>query len=136
MVEEIHMLELRQAQRPLSEKLPHFSTSQEVHDIQTKRARNNNFQTDHEQSQLQKTTSVSYTNLGDNNQHVGSIGGGTSSNFCLALSLNQNNGHIDLAQPFPMNLCHNNFSFGTDGDQLSLKAGFDVERQNHHGKNF
>ena len=143
MVEEIHMLELRQAQTPSSEatnqdaklpsellldKLPHFTASQEVQNIQTKRPRNNIFYTD-EESELQK--SVSYTNqLPSNQQHLG-VGG--TSNFCLALGLNQNNG-VDLAQqPLQMNLCHN-FNFETDGE-LSLKAGFDVGRQ-HNGKNF
>ncbi|XWS07700.1 hypothetical protein CRYUN_Cryun41cG0012500 [Craigia yunnanensis] len=142
MVEEIHMLELSQAQTSTSEatnqdaklpselhvnKLQHLTTSQEVQNIQTKRPRNNIFYTD-EENELPK--SVSYTNqLPSNHQHL-EVGG--TSNFCLALSLNQNNG-IDLAQqPLPMNLCHN-FNFETDGE-LSLRAGFDVGRQ-QHGKN-
>ncbi|XVE99658.1 hypothetical protein REPUB_Repub03eG0218600 [Reevesia pubescens] len=144
MVEEIHMLELRQAQTPSSEattnrdpklpseflldKLPQFNSSQEVQNVQTKRPRNNIFFPD-EETELLK--SVSYNNqLPSNHQHLG-VGG--TSNFCLALSLNQNNG-IDLTRPLPMNLCHN-FNFETDGDQLSLRAGFDVGRQ-QHGKNF
>ncbi|EOY17983.1 hypothetical protein QUC31_006669 [Theobroma cacao] len=142
MVEEIHMLELRQSQKPSSEatnqdaklpsellvdKLPHFIASQEVENIQNKRPRNNIFYPD-EQSKLQKSA-LAYTSL-PSNHHLG-VG---TSNFCLALSLNQDNNGIDFSTPpMPMNLCHN-FNFKTDGE-LSLKAGFDVERQ-HHGKNF
>ncbi|XVE52598.1 hypothetical protein DITRI_Ditri02bG0134900 [Diplodiscus trichospermus] len=142
MVEEIHMLELRQAQTPSSEatnqdanlpselllhKLPHFSSSQEVQKIQTKRQRKNIFYTD-EETKLQK--SMSNTNLASNHHHLG-VGG--TGNFCSSLSLNQNNG-IDLAQkPSQTNLCQN-FYFETDGE-LSLKADIGVGRQ-HHGKNF
>ncbi|XP_022764509.1 BEL1-like homeodomain protein 9 [Durio zibethinus] len=144
MVEEIHMLELRQARTLSSEattnqdaklpsellldKLPHFTANTEVQNIQTKRPRNNMLYADKE-TELQK--SVSYTNQQPSNHHQLQLGG--TSNFCLELGLNQNNG-IDLTQSLPINLCHN-LNFETDGDQLSLKAGFDGGRQ-HHGKNF
>ncbi|XVE69279.1 hypothetical protein DITRI_Ditri09bG0139000 [Diplodiscus trichospermus] len=118
MVEEIHMLELRQAQTPSSEATNQDAKLEsEVQNIQTKRPRNNIFDTDFHQ-------------LPGNHQQLGA--GGTSS-FCLALGLNQNNGTELAQQPLPMNLCHN-FSFETDGE-LRLKPGFDVGRQ-QHGKNF
>ncbi|GMI70427.1 hypothetical protein HRI_000712000 [Hibiscus trionum] len=130
MVEEIHNLELRQAQiqTPSPEatnqhpKLPHFISNQEVQNIQMKRPRNNVFY--NEETELQKS-STSYINQVPSNRH--SLRLIRTSSFGLALGLNQNNG-VELEQlPLPMNLCHN-FSFGTNGE-LSLKPGFDVGRQ-------
>ncbi|KAK8662505.1 hypothetical protein V6N13_092078 [Hibiscus sabdariffa] len=130
MVEEIHNLELRQAQiqTPSPEatnqdpKLPHFIASQEVQNIQTKRPRNNVFY--NEETELQKSSSSYIDQVPSNHHNLRLIG---TSSFGLALGLNQNNG-VELGQlPLPVNLCHN-FSFGID-DELSLKPGFDVGRQ-------
>lgn len=129
MVEEIHNLELRQAQIQTQTtnqdpKLPHFITSQEVQNVQTKRPRNEAVYD--EETELQKSTSPCIDQI-PSNQH-NNIGVGGTSGFCLALCLNQNNG-VELEQQplLPMNLCHN-FRLESDGE-LSLKPGFDVGRQ-------
>ncbi|KAB2063862.1 hypothetical protein ES319_A10G246600v1 [Gossypium barbadense] len=129
MVEEIHNLELRQAQMQTQTtnqdpKLPHFITSQEVQNVQTKRPRNEAVYD--EETELQKSTSPCIDQI-PSNQH-NNIGVGVTSGFCLALCLNQNNG-VELEQQplLPMNLCHN-FRLESDGE-LSLKPGFDVGRQ-------
>ncbi|TYH00437.1 hypothetical protein ES288_A10G276400v1 [Gossypium darwinii] len=129
MVEEIHNLELRQAQIQTQTtnqdpKLPHFITSQEVQNVQTKRPRNEAVYD--EETELQKSTSPCIDQI-PSNQH-NNIGVGVTSGFCLALCLNQNNG-VELEQQplLPMNLCHN-FRLESDGE-LSLKPGFDVGRQ-------
>ncbi|MBA0697053.1 hypothetical protein Goari_003562 [Gossypium aridum] len=129
MVEEIHNLELSQAQIQTQTtnqdpKLPHFITSKEVENVQTKQPRNKAVYD--EETELQKITSPCIAQI-PCNQH-NNIGVGGTSGFCLALCLNQNNG-VELEQQplLPMNLCHN-FRLESDGE-LSLKPGFDVGRQ-------
>lgn len=133
MVEEIHNLELRQVQiqTQTSEqttnqdpKLPHFITSPEVENVQTKRPRNGAVY--NEATELQKRTSPCIDQIPSNQLNY--IGVSGTSGFCLALGLNQSNG-VELEQQplLPMNLCHN-FRLESNGE-LSLKPGFDVGRQ-------
>ncbi|GMI87185.1 hypothetical protein HRI_002387800 [Hibiscus trionum] len=112
MVEEVHNLELRQAQ----------IQTPSPQNVRTKRPRSNVFY--NAETELQKRSSSYIDRIPSNHRDLGLIG---TDSFRLALGLNQNNG-VELGQlPLSMNLCHN-FSFGTDGE-LSLKPGFDVGKQ-------
>ena len=147
MVEEIHMLETRQAQkssqredrnanRPtdhmpsansLASENPSTSTHR-VQDLSSKRTRNElpNMPVGSEEMNL------SYDNLPSHLQ-VGAAGmsmGGGSNGVSLTLGLHQNNG-IGLSEPFPINAVQR-FSLGLEGSNEGYSVMSTFDAQNRH----
>lgn len=149
MVEEIHMLETRQAQKPSqreerslnrqSDNLPSSNSlvfenpstsAQRVQDTPSKRTRS-------ELSEVQvgseEPMNLSYSNL-STHPHVGvgvSAAGG-SSNVSLTLGLHQNNG-IGLSESFPMNAAQR-FGLGLDGNSEGYVIGGFEAHNRHFGR--
>ncbi|XP_057979085.1 BEL1-like homeodomain protein 9 [Malania oleifera] len=123
MVEEMHMLEERQAQLPSeaenqitsfpadqlhfanplpSEKLSQTTSTQNAQEIQFKRSRNVFYHVPEWTEDHMKLSSI---NLSSNCQSVHGSSTGESSGISLALGLNPNDG-IDMSQPFPIDISY------------------------------
>ncbi|KAM1949332.1 hypothetical protein ACFX15_009396 [Malus domestica] len=152
MVEEIHMLETRQAQKAsqrvdlssnrssddhlpspnsLGSENPSTSTHR-VQDTASKRTRSEL----HDHITMGATEqSPSYSNF-PSHMHVGHVGmnmaGGSSSGVSLTLGLHQNNG-IGFSAPFPINAAER-FGLGLDGNSENYAmVGFEAENR-HYGR--
>ncbi|VVA25366.1 PREDICTED: BEL1 [Prunus dulcis] len=154
MVEEIHTLETRQAQktsqrgdqsanRSIDDHLPSpnslasenpSTTTHRVQDSLSKRTRNE--LPDH----ITMGSSADQLNLSCNNLpshlHVGHVGmnmaGGSSSGVSLTLGLHQNNG-IGLSEPFPINAAQR-FGLGLDGNNDGYAMGGFDSQNRHFGR--
>ncbi|KAJ4981810.1 hypothetical protein NE237_032647 [Protea cynaroides] len=132
MVEEIHMLETRQAQKgseaeshnsnkavdqpPSSNPLPSYETPENTQNTPTKRSRSEFPVAPNKNDQLMN---FPYHNP-SSNHHVGvSSAVGNSSGVSLTLGLRQNNG-ISLSEPFPMNIAHR---FGLEASSEGCVVG-------------
>ncbi|KAF8397390.1 hypothetical protein HHK36_016303 [Tetracentron sinense] len=147
MVEEIHTLETRQAQKgsqgddrntnKQSDHLPsanpltldnQFTDTQKTQDLSSKRSRNEH---PHLPDRGDEPINFSYSNI-TSHQNVG-VGVSTavgSSGVSLTLGLRQNNG-IALSEPFPMNIAHR---FGLDANsEAYVMGGFEAQNR-HFGK--
>ncbi|XP_042509807.1 BEL1-like homeodomain protein 9 [Macadamia integrifolia] len=150
MVEEIHMLETRQAQKasetedqnsnkavdhqpPSSNPLPSNKTlqttaTQNSQNPPTKRSRSELPIAPNQNDQL---NNFQYHNLSSHHHQVGvsNAVGNSSGGVSLTLGLRQNNG-IGLSEPFPMNIAHR---FGLEANEGCVVGSFEAPNR-HFGK--
>lgn len=149
MVEEIHMLETRQAQkasqredrianRP-NDQIPSVNTLlSENPSASTHRAQDNaSKRTRNELSDIpvgsDEQMNLSYNNLASHLQvGVGMSMGGGSSGVSLTLGLHQNNG-IGLSEPFPINAAQH-FGLGIEGNGEGYVMGGFESQTRHFGR--
>lgn len=134
MVEEIHMLESRQAQKAATQKDDHqnankFSDSLASENPSTSKRTRSEFPGGNDLH-----SELSYNNM-SSQQHVGMSMAGGSSGVSLTLGLHQNNG-IGLSEPFPVNAAQR-YGLGVEvSSDGYVMGGFEAAHNRHFGRDF